>query len=63
MFFITGESYDWGSGAAFDGTILASVGRVIVVTLNYRLGLFGKYALLQLQLFLLLTFSTCDTCQ
>lgn len=41
MFFVVGESYDWGSGSSLDGTILSSVSRVIVVTLNYRLGLFG----------------------
>ncbi|KAI2795743.1 postsynaptic membrane assembly [Blomia tropicalis] len=38
---IHGESYDWSTGMVFDGSILAAVGRVIVVTLNYRLGLLG----------------------
>lgn len=40
--FIHGESYDWNSGNAYDGTILASYGQVIVVTVNYRLGILGK---------------------
>ena len=31
-----------GTGAAFDGAILASYTRTIVVTINYRLGPFGK---------------------
>lgn len=44
MFFVNGESYDWGSGGSLDGTILSSLSRVIVVTLNYRLGLFGEKA-------------------
>ena len=41
MVFIHGESYEWGSGNSFDASILASFGGVVVVTLNYRLGLFG----------------------
>ncbi|XP_054157875.1 neuroligin-4, X-linked-like isoform X2 [Oppia nitens] len=39
--FIHGESYDWNSGNVYDGSILASFGRVVVVTLNYRLGVLG----------------------
>ncbi|KAK2719079.1 neuroligin-1-like [Artemia franciscana] len=39
--YIHGESYSWGSGNLFDGSVLASVGRVVVVTLNYRLGVLG----------------------
>jgi carboxylesterase type B len=30
------------SGNIFDGRVLATYGRVIVITLNYRLGVFGK---------------------
>ncbi|RWS10607.1 neuroligin-4: X-linked-like protein, partial [Dinothrombium tinctorium] len=41
MVFVHGESYFWGTGNAYDGTILASYGDVVVVTLNYRLGVFG----------------------
>ena len=40
--FIHGESFSWGSGNVFDGRVLATYGRVIVITLNYRLGVFGK---------------------
>ena len=32
----------WGSGNLYDGAVLASVGQVVVVTLNYRLGILGK---------------------
>lgn len=41
MFFIHGDSFDWGSGNLYDGTILSSYGNIIVVTLNYRLGILG----------------------
>uniref|UniRef100_A0A1Q3G4H5 Putative esterase and lipase n=1 Tax=Culex tarsalis TaxID=7177 RepID=A0A1Q3G4H5_CULTA len=39
--YIHGESYEWNSGNPYDGSILASYGRVIVVTLNFRLGILG----------------------
>lgn len=42
MVFIHGESFEWNSGNAYDGSILSSYGQVIVVTLNYRLGVLGK---------------------
>lgn len=42
MVFIHGESYEWGDGNSYDGSLLSSFGQVIVVTLNYRLGVFGK---------------------
>ncbi|KAL7854927.1 hypothetical protein SRHO_G00171170, partial [Serrasalmus rhombeus] len=38
MVFIHGGSYMEGTGNMFDGSILASYGNVIVITLNYRLG-------------------------
>ncbi|XP_061593351.1 neuroligin-1 isoform X2 [Cololabis saira] len=41
MVFIHGGSYMEGSGNMFDGSILASYGNVIVITLNYRLGVLG----------------------
>ena len=41
--FIHGESYSWGSGNLYDGSVLAAVGKVVVVTLNYRLGVLGKF--------------------
>ena len=39
---IHGESFSWGSGNIYDGTVMAAVGRVIVVTFNYRLGILGE---------------------
>ncbi|KAA8587179.1 hypothetical protein FQN60_001015, partial [Etheostoma spectabile] len=38
MLFIHGGSYMEGSGNLFDGSVLAAYGNVIVVTMNYRLG-------------------------
>lgn len=40
---IHGESYEWNSGNPYDGSILASYGHVIVVTINFRLGILGKF--------------------
>ena len=42
ILFIHGDSYEWGSGNLYDGSVLAAVGRVVVVTLNYRLGILGR---------------------
>ena len=44
--FIHGESYEWNSGNPYDGSVLAAYGKVVVVTLNYRLGVLGMYYLL-----------------
>ncbi|KAL7389564.1 hypothetical protein ABVT39_006284 [Epinephelus coioides] len=41
MLFIHGGSYMEGSGNMFDGSVLAAYGNVIVVTMNYRLGVLG----------------------
>ncbi|XP_058459148.1 neuroligin-4, X-linked-like [Malaya genurostris] len=41
FFYIHGEAYDWGSGNPYDGSILASYGHVIVITVNFRLGILG----------------------
>lgn len=41
LVFIHGESFEWNSGNPYDGSILASYGDMIVVTLNYRLGILG----------------------
>lgn len=40
--FVHGESYEWGSGNPYDGSVLASYGGVVVVTINYRLGILGE---------------------
>ena len=42
LVFVHGESWSWGSSALYDARILATLGRIIVVTFNYRLGVFGK---------------------
>uniref|UniRef100_A0A8D0EDK4 Carboxylesterase type B domain-containing protein n=1 Tax=Salvator merianae TaxID=96440 RepID=A0A8D0EDK4_SALMN len=41
MVYIHGGSYMEGTGNIVDGSILASYGNVIVVTINYRLGVLG----------------------
>ncbi|XP_042222593.1 neuroligin-2-like [Homarus americanus] len=41
--FVHGESYEWGSSSLYDGSVLAALGRVIVVTINYRLGILGFF--------------------
>ncbi|XP_068230849.1 neuroligin-4, X-linked-like [Palaemon carinicauda] len=41
--FVHGESYEWGSSNLYDGSVLAALGKVIVVTLNYRLGILGFF--------------------
>lgn len=43
MVFVHGESYEWNSGNPYDGSVLASYGQVLVVTINYRLGILGEY--------------------
>lgn len=41
--YIHGESFEWNSGNPYDGSILAAHGSVIVVTINFRLGVLGKF--------------------
>ncbi len=40
--FVHGDSYEHGSGNSYDFSLFSSLGNVIAVTLNYRLGLLGK---------------------
>lgn len=42
VMFIHGETYEFGTGNAYDGSVMAAFGHVIVVTINYRLGVLGK---------------------
>lgn len=42
MVYIHGEGFSWGSGNLHDGRSLATYGKVIVVTINYRLGVLGN---------------------
>uniref|UniRef100_A0A3Q2Y5G8 Neuroligin-4, X-linked-like n=1 Tax=Hippocampus comes TaxID=109280 RepID=A0A3Q2Y5G8_HIPCM len=41
MVYVHGGSYTEGTGNMMDGSVLASYGNVIVITLNYRLGVLG----------------------
>lgn len=34
-------AHEWGSGNALDGAVLAARAHLLVVTLNYRIGLLG----------------------
>ncbi|XP_028923616.1 neuroligin-3 isoform X1 [Ornithorhynchus anatinus] len=43
MVYIHGGSYMEGTGNMIDGSVLASYGNVIVVTLNYRVGVLGLF--------------------
>lgn len=43
MVYIHGGSYVEGTANVIDGSVLASYGDVIVVTVNYRLGVLGTY--------------------
>jgi len=40
--YLHGESFSWGAGSLYDGSVLAAYGRVVVVTINYRLGPLGE---------------------
>ncbi|CAG9576311.1 unnamed protein product [Danaus chrysippus] len=41
LVFVHGESYEWSSGNPYDGTVLSSHAGLVVVTINYRLGILG----------------------
>ncbi|XP_039281384.1 neuroligin-4, X-linked-like, partial [Nilaparvata lugens] len=41
LLYVHGESYEWNSGNPYDGSVLASHGHIIVVTINFRLGILG----------------------
>jgi carboxylesterase type B len=40
--YIHGESFEWNSGNPYDGSVLAAYADLVVVTLNYRLGILGE---------------------
>lgn len=42
LVFVHGESYSFGTGNAFDGSVLALQAKALVVTFNYRLGPLGE---------------------
>ena len=41
LVFLHGGSFQWGSSSIFDGSKLAAAEHIVVVTLNYRLGVLG----------------------
>nr|XP_026484815.1 uncharacterized protein LOC113392541 [Vanessa tameamea] len=41
LVFIHGDSFEWSSGNSYDGRILSSYGNVMVITVNFRLGILG----------------------
>ncbi|XP_012274343.1 neuroligin-1 [Orussus abietinus] len=41
LLLVHGDSYSWGAGNSLDGTALAAHGRLIVVSINFRLGVLG----------------------
>ncbi|RVE47591.1 hypothetical protein evm_007789 [Chilo suppressalis] len=41
VIFIHGESFEWNSGNVYDGAVLSSYAGVVVITINYRLGILG----------------------
>ncbi|GBP64355.1 Neuroligin-1 [Eumeta japonica] len=43
LVFVHGESYEWSSGNPYDGAVLASHAGLVVVTINYRLGVLGEW--------------------
>ena len=55
MVFVHGESYEWNSGNPYDGSVLASYGQILVVTINYRLGILGKLSIFKFNFLRLLT--------
>ena len=46
VIFIHGDSFDWGSGNLYEGSLMAAFSNIIVVTINYRLGALGTFVLL-----------------
>jgi neuroligin len=43
ILYVHGESYEWNSGNPYDGSVLASYGHILVVTINFRLGVLGEF--------------------
>ena len=42
ILFIHGDDYEWGSGNAYDPSVLSVYGQSVIVTINYRLGILGE---------------------
>lgn len=45
-----GPSHEWGTANALDGAVLAARAHLLVVTINYRLGLLGTHTSLALEI-------------
>lgn len=45
LVYVHGESFEWNSGNPYDGSVLSSYADLVVVTINYRLGILGKFNL------------------
>lgn len=43
LLLIHGDSYSWGAGNPLEGIALAAHGQLIVVSINFRLGVLGNY--------------------
>ncbi len=43
LVFIHGEEFGYGTGNPYDPSMLVSQGNIVAVTLNYRLGILGKF--------------------
>ncbi|XP_054288451.1 neuroligin-4, Y-linked-like [Macrosteles quadrilineatus] len=41
LIFLHGESFEWNSATPYDGSVLTSYSDLVVVTINYRLGILG----------------------
>ncbi|MFX1574490.1 MAG: carboxylesterase/lipase family protein [Promethearchaeota archaeon] len=41
LFWIHGGGFSFGSGSRTDGTVMAKIGNAVIVSINYRLGIFG----------------------
>lgn len=48
LVFIHGESFEWGSSHLYDGSVLSSYGNVVVITVNFRLGVLGTVVIASL---------------
>lgn len=42
LLFIHGDNLFWGSGNYVDASLISFTTNIIVITMNYRLGVFGK---------------------
>jgi len=42
---VHGDNFEFGTGNAYDGSVLAAYGHAIVVTFNYRVGVLGTFVL------------------